>query len=215
MKTLLALILSFSAITGVLADDKYENAMKKNLDKIDEYTTSDDYIKLANNFERIALAEADKWLPYYYASFIYVLANYADSSKTQKDIFLDKAVELINKADSLAPNNSEVYTLKGMLAQARMQIDPMSRWQKYGGEAQFSFQKAMEADSLNPRPEYLVGAGVFYTPKQFGGGPDKAKPILENSLRKYEQFVPANDLMPTWGKQMVEELLKQIGETKQ
>ena len=215
MKTLLALILSFSAITGVLADDKYENAMKKNLDKIDEYTTSDDYIKLANNFERIALAEADKWLPYYYASFIYVLANYADSSKTQKDIFLDKAVELINKADSLAPNNSEVYTLKGMLAQARMQIDPMSRWQKYGGEAQFSFQKAMEADSLNPRPEYLVGAGVFYTPKQFGGGPDKAKPILENSLRKYEQFVPTNDLMPTWGKQMVEELLKQINETKQ
>ena len=215
MKTLLALILSFSAITGVLADDKYENAMKKNLDKIDEYTTSDDYIKLANNFERIALAEADKWLPYYYASFIYVLANYADSSKTQKDIFLDKAVELINKADSLAPNNSEVYTLKGMLAQARMQIDPMSRWQKYGGEAQYSFQKAMEADSLNPRPEYLVGAGVFYTPKQFGGGPDKAKPILENSLRKYEQFVPTNDLMPTWGKQMVEELLKQINETKQ
>lgn len=215
MKTLLALILSFSAITGVLADDKYENAMKKNLDKIDEYTTSDDYIKLANNFERIALAEADKWLPYYYASFIYVLANYADSSKTQKDIYLDKAVDLINKADSLAPNNSEVYTLKGMLAQARMQIDPMSRWQKYGGEAQYSFQKAMETDSLNPRPEYLVGAGVFYTPKQFGGGPDKAKPILENSLRKYEQFVPANDLMPTWGKQMVEELLKQINETKQ
>lgn len=215
MKTLLALILSFSVITGVYADDKYETAMKKNLDKINEYTTSNDYIKLANNFERIALAEADKWLPYYYASFIYALANYADSSKTQKDIFLDKAVELINKADSLSPNNSEVYTLKGMLAQARMQIDPMSRWQKYGGEAQYSFQKAMEADSLNPRPEYLVGAGVFYTPKQFGGGPDKAKSILENSLRKYEQFVPANDLMPTWGRQMVEELLKQINETKQ
>lgn len=215
MKTLLALILSFSVITGVYADDKYETAMKKNLDKINEYTTSNDYIKLANNFERIALAEAGKWLPYYYASFIYVLANYADSSKTQKDIFLDKAVELINKADSLSPDNSEVYTLKGMLAQARMQIDPMSRWQKYGGEAQYNFQKAMEADSLNPRPEYLVGAGVFYTPKQFGGGPDKAQPILENSLRKYEQFVPENDLMPAWGKQMVEELLKQINETKQ
>ena len=214
MKTLLALILSISVITGVFADDKYDNAMKKNLDKINECTTTDDYIKLANNFERIALAEADKWLPYYYASFVYVLANYADSSKTQKDIYLDKAVKLINKADSLSPNNSEVYTLKGMIAQARMQIDPMNRWQKYGGEAQYSFQKAMEADSLNPRPEYLVGAGVFYTPKQFGGGPDKAKPILENSLRKYEQFVPANDLMPAWGKQMVEELLKQIGEIK-
>jgi len=130
-------------------------------------------------------------------------------------MYLDKANEFILTADSLAPNNSEVLTLKGMIAQARMQDDPMSRWQKYGGEAQFNFQKAMETDSLNPRPEYLIGVGVFYTPKQFSGGPVKAKPILENSFRKYEQYVPENDLMPKWGKQMVEELLKQINETKQ
>lgn len=215
MKTLLALILSFTVITGTLADDKYESAMKKNLDKIDECTTFNDYIKLANNFERIALAEADKWLPYYYTSFMYVLASYTDSVKEMKDGYLDKALQFVNNADSLQPNHSEIYTLKGMLAQARMQIDPMSRWQKYGGEAQSNFQKAIEADTLNPRPEYLIGVGVYYTPQQFGGGPDKAKPILENSLRKYEQFVPENDLMPVWGKQMVEEILKQIGETKQ
>lgn len=215
MKTLLALILSFSVIATVLADDKYEKAVRKNLERMDTCRNSTDYLSVANAFERIALAENGKWLPYYYASLNYVLASYVDSSKSQKDMYLDEAAGFINTADSLEPNNSEVYTLKGMLAQARMQIDPMSRWQKYGGEAQFNFQKAMEADSLNPRPEYLVGAGIFYTPKQFGGGPDKAKPILENSLRKYEQFVPANDLMPKWGKQMVEELLKQIGEPKQ
>jgi hypothetical protein len=215
MKIFLTILFSISIITCIIADDKYESAMKKNLDKIEECKTSGDYLKLANNFERIALAEADKWLPYYYASFVCVLANYSDSSNSQKDIYLDKALAFVDKADSLDPDNSEIYTLKGMLGQARMQIDPMNRWQKYGGEATMNFNKAVEIDSLNPRPEYLIGAGVYYTPKQFGGGPENAKPILENSLRKYEQFVPANDLMPNWGKQAVEQLLKRINEAKQ
>lgn len=215
MKLFLTLLFAFSVVAGSYADDKYEKAVKKNLEKMDTSRTAADYMAVANAFERIALAENNKWLPYYYASLNYVLASYSDSSSSQKDLYLDKADRFINAADSLVPNNSEIYTLKGMIAQARMQVDPMSRWQKYGGEAQFNFQKAMEADSLNPRPEYLIGVGVFYTPKQFGGGPDKAKPILENSLRKYGLFVPASDLMPRWGKQMVEQLLKQIGETKQ
>lgn len=214
MKLFLTLLFAFSVVTGIYPDDKYEKAVKKNLEKMDTSRTAADYMAVANAFERIALAENNKWLPYYYASLNYVLASYSDSSSSQKDLYLDKADRFINAADSLVPNNSEIYTLKGMIAQARMQVDPMSRWQKYGGEAQFNFQKAMEADSLNPRPEYLIGVGVFYTPKQFGGGPDKAKPILENSLRKYEQFVPANDLMPRWGREMVEQLLKQIGEMK-
>ena len=215
MKLFLTLLFAFSVIAGIYADDKYEKTVKKNLEKMDTSRTAADYMAVANAFERIALAENNKWLPYYYASLNYVLASYSDSSNSQKDLYLDKADGFINTADSLVPNNSEIYTLKGMIAQARMQVDPMSRWQKYGGEAQFNFQKAMEADSLNPRPEYLIGVGVFYTPKQFGGGPDKAKPILENSLRKYGLFVPASDLMPRWGKQMVEQLLKQIGEMKQ
>lgn len=214
MKLFLTLLFTFSVVTGIYADDKYEKAIKKNLERMDTCRNSADYLNVANAFERIALAENNKWLPYYYASLNYVLASYSDSSSSQKDLYLDKADRFINAADSLVPNNSEIYTLKGMIAQARMQVDPMSRWQKYGGEAQFNFQKAMEADSLNPRPEYLIGVGVFYTPKQFGGGPDKAKPILENSLRKYGLFVPENDLMPRWGKQMVEQLLKQFGEMK-
>lgn len=205
---LLALIISIS----VYADDKYEQAMKKNIAKIDECKTANDFIRLANGFERIALAESDKWLPYYYSSFLYVLAGYSDSSNTRKDIYLDKAVNFIDLADSLSPNNSEIYTLKGMIAQARMQIDPMARWQKYGMEADKNFKMAVELDTLNPRPEYLIGIGVYYTPTQFGGGPTTAKPILEKSLSKYEQFVPENDMMPNWGKEQVEQILKQINE---
>ena len=214
MKIFLTILFSISIIAGIYADDKYEQAMKKNLEKMDTCKTTADYINIANAFERIALAEGNKWLPYYYASLNYILASFIDSSTTQKDSYLDKAVALNNVADSLEPNNSEIYTIKGLTAQSRMRIDPMNRWQKYGGEATMNFNKAVEIDSLNPRPEYLVGAAVFYTPKQFGGGPENAKTILEKSLNKYEQFVPANDLMPRWGKETVEQLLSQINSSK-
>ena len=214
MRRSLSVILSLLFLTVAIADDKYEKEIKKNLEKIDECKTPNDFIKLANNFERIAAAEKDKWLPYYYSAFVYVLASYVDSSNSRKDIYLDKSDKFNNIADSLLPNNSEIYTLKGMISQARMQVDPMNRWQKYGADATNNFTKAMQIDTLNPRPEYLIGVGIFFTPKQFGGGPTTAKPILEKSLDKFEKFVPENEIMPKWGKEQVVEYLKQINEGK-
>lgn len=214
MRRSLSVILSLMFLTIAIADDKYEKEIKKNLEKIDECKTPNDFIKLANNFERIAVAEKDKWLPYYYSAFVYVLASYADSLNSRKDIYLDKSDKFNNIADSLQPNNSEIYTLKGMISQARMQVDPMNRWQKYGADATKNFTKAMEIDTLNPRPEYLIGVGIFFTPKQFGGGSTAAKPILEKSLAKFEKFVPENEIMPKWGKEQVMDYLKQINEGK-
>ena len=212
MKKAMLIFLSLLFFTVAIADDKYEKEIKKNIEKINACKTSNDFIKVANNFERIAVAEKDKWLPYYYSAFVYVLASYADSSNIRKDIYLDNAFKFNEIADSLQPNNSEIYTLNGMISQARMQVDPMNRWQKYGADATNYFTKAMQIDTLNPRPEYLIGIGIFFTPKQFGGGSTAAKPILEKSLAKFEKFVPENDIMPNWGKGQVVEYLKQINE---
>ena len=214
MRKPLSILLSLLFLTVAIADDKYEKEIKKNLEKIDECKTPNDFIKLANNFERIAVAEKDKWLPYYYSAFVYVLASYTDSVNSRKDIYLDKAFKFNGMADSLMPNNSEIYTLKGMISQARMQIDPMNRWQKYGTDATANLTKAMQIDTLNPRPEYLIGVGTYYTPQQFGGGPQTAKPILEKSLAKYEKFIPESEIAPNWGRENLEEILKAVNDSK-
>lgn len=214
MRKPLSILLSLLFLTVAIADDKYEKEIKKNLEKIDECKTPNDFIKLANNFERIAVAEKDKWLPYYYSAFVYVLASYTDSVNSRKDIYLDKAFKFNGIADSLMPNNSEIYTLKGMISQARMQIDPMNRWQKYGTDATANLTKAMQIDTLNPRPEYLIGVGTYYTPQQFGGGPQTAKPILEKSLAKYEKFIPESEIAPNWGRENLEEILKAVNDSK-
>jgi hypothetical protein len=213
MKIILTILICFLTTIGVQADNgKYEKAMKKNLSKIDSARDVGSMLDVANGFERIAFAEKEKWLPYYYASFMYVLAGFADTTISKKDGYLDKADTFINIADSLEEDEPEIYVLKGMIAQARLQVDPMNRWMIYGKVSSNNFNKAMELDTLNPRPEYLTGVSLYYTPEQFGGGSAAAKPLLEKSLEKYNQFVPDNDLMPNWGREMVEQLLEQINE---
>jgi hypothetical protein len=135
-------MLIFFTFAGAQTDDsKYEKAMKKNLAKIKEATDAASMLNVANGFERIAYAEKDKWLPYYYTSLMHTLAAFADTTVDKRDSYLDKADMFINIADSLEENESEIYTLKGMIAQARLQVDPMNRWMKYGAESTKNFNK--------------------------------------------------------------------------
>jgi hypothetical protein len=213
MKIILTMAICFLTAAGINADGgKYEKAMKKNISKIETARDVVSMLDVANGFERIAFAEKDKWLPYYYASFMHTLASFTDTTVSKKDDYLDKADVLLNIADSLEADESEIYVLGGMIAQSRLQVDPMNRWMIYGKVANTSFDMAMKLDTLNPRPEYLQGISLYYTPEQFGGGPAAAKPLLEKSLEKFEQFVPDNDLMPNWGRKMVGQLLEQINE---
>jgi len=207
--TFLLVVLCFVCVSRA-DDEKYIAAMKKNLMQMDSMKTVEDMVDLTNAFLRIANAEKDKWLPYYYASQLCVLTSFTDSVSSKKDGYLDEAVKLLAIADSLQPNESEIYVLKGFVCQARLQIDPMSRYMKFGFEMSSNFEKASALDPANPRPDYLKGMTLFYTPEQFGGGAKAAKPVLESSLKKYKEFVPKQELMPRWGQPQVEDILKQI-----
>ena len=211
MKTVFAVILCLTAVININAQDgRYEKAMKKNISMIDSAKDISSMLDVANRFERIAIAEKDKWLPYYYTAFMYTLASFTDTTKEKTDSYLDRADDFINIADSLENNESEIYVLKGMIAQARMQVDPMNRWMKYGAVSTANLQEAMKLDTLNPRPEYLMGVSIYYTPEQFGGGPENAKPLLEKSLEKFNIFNPDDELMPSWGRKAVEQFLELI-----
>ena len=96
-----------------------------------------------------------------------------------------------------------------MIASCHMMVNPMQRWQEYGAESNSNMDAAMEQDPTNPRPYYLKGQGLKYTPEQFGGGCKTAKPALQTSFDKYTAFKPASELHPTWGKDQVEQLLKE------
>jgi hypothetical protein len=95
-----------------------------------------------------------------------------------------------------------------MIASSHMMVNPMQRWQEYGAESSSNLEAAIAQDPTNPRPNYLKGQGLMYTPEQFGGGCKTAKVELQASLYKFSAFKPASELNPNWGKEQVESLMK-------
>ena len=96
-----------------------------------------------------------------------------------------------------------------MLASARIAVDPQTRGMQYGPEAGRLLQEAEQLSPGNPRVTLLLGQNAFYTPTQWGGGKDKAKPLLEKAIQQFSTFMPATDISPNWGKGLAEYLLAQ------
>lgn len=209
-KTALFLLIMIPALACFAQGEKYVKAMKANISAIDtSFRNPQNLLALANNFERIAQAEKNQWLPYYYAALCQVNYTYMEPDKSKVDAMADKATLLINKADSLQPDNSEVSCIKSMIASSHLMVDPMTRYMTYGPESNANMEKAIKQDPSNPRPYFLKGQGLKYTPEQFGGGCKTAKEQLQLAVDKYATFTPATEISPNWGKERAQMLLNE------
>jgi len=204
MKKLLTVIALATTVLVNAQDDKFTSGMKKNLAQFDSMKTTQDYVNLAANFERIGDAEKTQWLPYYYAGLALTTAGWRDPS-IDKDKNSEKVKALCDKADAIE-KNSEIQSIRNMAATQQMMVDPQSRWQTYGMEAGEALKKGMEMDPNNPRLYYLQGMSLFNTPEQFGGGKAKAKPVFEKAVTLFKAEQP-KPLYPHWGQKQAEEKL--------
>ena len=210
MKKFLFLMMVTALSVSVNAQsEKYISAMKTNISLTDSsFTNPDNFLGLANTFERIGAAEKTQWLPYYYAAYCRVNFAFMQQDRSGNDAIADKAEEMINKADSLQPKNSEISCVKSMIASVRLMVNPQQRYMQYGSLSSGFLTAAKEQDPTNPRPYMLKGQGLQFTPEQFGGGCKTAKPELEMAVEKFNTFKPASEISPNWGKTYTEGLLK-------
>ena len=211
MKQSILMIMAICLVSFSYAQsDKYVNAMKQNIQKLDSADQNSNYAAVANDFTRIADAEKIQWLPYYYAAYATVQQAYNEKDNNQKDAIADKANGLIAKAETiLGKENSETVVIKSMIATAHMMVDPQSRFMSYGSEAAGLMQKAMKLDPTNPRPELLQAQTTYFTPEAFGGGKDAAKPLFEKAFGMFKTFKPESDLSPSWGQGAAQYFLSQ------
>lgn len=208
MKKMFFVLLSLAIVTQVVAQsEKFTKAMTTTITTMDSAKTADDMLAASAAFERIGEAEKNQWLPYYYASLSQVIYAFMKNDMSNNDAFAGKAEQLLNKADALQPNNSEISCVKSMIATLRMLVNPQQRWQQYGATIQQELDNAKKQDPSNPRPFYLQGQNLRNTPEQFGGGCNPAKPVLEEAKKKYEAFKPASNIAPNWGKDQLEKTL--------
>lgn len=188
--------------TSLIADDvKYKKRMAKLIEKMDKNKEQADWLKSANNFERVAKAEKTKWLPYYYASYCHTIRSFYEKDKKKMDEILETAMTYADKADKLDENNSETLTLKAMIIQMQITVNPMQRGQSYGMKASGFLDKAIKSNPENPRPYFMRAQSLLYTPEMYGGGKAKACPIFKKAADKFESFEPESDIHPNWGKE--------------
>jgi hypothetical protein len=207
MKRILIITVLIAAFGSTALASNYEETMSKNIQKMYTLTSSSELVNLANQFQRIASVEKKEWLPRYYAAYCFITSTLFDEmSEDEKHQKLDMAQKEMDVLKGQAPDESEVYVLQAFLYQLR--ITDLSKGMKFSSLTNEALAVAEKLDSGNPRICYLRGTNIYYTPKMFGGGAEKAKPLFEKAAKMFETFQPGNPLYPSWGKQHNTQMLE-------
>ena len=210
--TILFSLLTLLFSLPVFAAD-YEATMKANVQKLNEAKTVTEFTELADQFERIANAEPAKWLPRDYVAYCYVSAitmNKLEAEEIHKK--LDIAQIQLDMLEKSFKNESEIHVLQAFVYQ--MRITDMAKGMKYSMLAGEKLDDAEKLNANNPRIYYLRGMNTFHTPKAFGGGKEKAKPLFEKAKSLFASQKPASSIDPNWGEWHNNQMLTECDKTE-
>jgi len=196
------ILLGAMALTVVSARAQDLNTVLKNTFTAFD-TTQDMSVKVqqSNKLSLIAKKWDNEWITHYYLAFSKTVLSYMEKDATKRDAYLDEADKEREDAVSiLKKETDETFVLAAMIANARMAIDPMARWQKYGALFSSNLESAKDLNPDNPRMYYLQGISKFYTPKAYGGGKKAAQPYFEKADGLFAKEAGGDITKPYWGK---------------
>jgi tetratricopeptide (TPR) repeat protein len=191
------------AIGGAHANDnKYIETMQKNIQAVYEAATVAEFQAAVNAFERIAQVENTRWEPQYYTAFGYLMICSREQDAGKKDQAIDRALAALEKAKSLAPEESEIIALEGFALMMRVSVDPATRGPQFAGLAVQSYEKALKYNPENPRALVLLAQMQYGTAQFFGSSTVEACETLRNAVGKFDTYKSDNVLAPQWGRRM-------------
>ena len=206
-KIVFFIALIFSLSTS--AQSQYEKGMTKafelwELGKITE---------AANLFERIAKAEKNNWIPWYYAGYINVMSSFGIKDEAQLNAKLDKASEHLDQAMLLSPKNPEIMIIQALRNTAFIAFDGQKYGMTLSAKNAAIYDKALKLAPNNPRlmlgkAEWDMGAARFFgkSTEPYCKDIAKALEIFKTPEKSEVKF------SPSWGQARAEEVLKQCGE---
>jgi hypothetical protein len=213
--TLILLFLALATIKSIAQERDYEGAMLNAITMMNSVSGIEETVRCANMFERIARAEKDKWLPYYYSAYSLVVVSYDVRDLQERDEILDIAQGLLDSALYRAPEESELHVLQAFLYPSRILVDPTARGMTYVEKMFKTLETAKKFNPDNPRIYFLEGVNLLNMPPSFGGGAEVAKPVLELAAKKFEAFQTDDPLWPTWGEEETRIELEKIEKAEQ
>ncbi len=206
-KLFVTIFVAMLAVCGLHAQGQYESGMKKAFELWGEGKNTE----AVAMFERIGQAEKDKWQPMYYACTVLITSSFEAKEMETKMAMLEKAKTHVAAAHERSPDNSEIYTMEGLLYTGYVAMDPPTYAMQFTQKINELHDKAIELNPNNPRAlsnkiEYEMGAARFF-------GQD-LKPFckrLEAVLVKFDEQDLSEPFAPDYGKERVEETIANCG----
>jgi hypothetical protein len=200
MRILFTLLLT--TLTGFTSfSQDWQQTLQAELQKLDTSKNISVWKQGIVKLEGLAKAHPDEWLLQYYTGWAYTQPSF----QVEAEELSDKAEPYVKKALELQPSNTETLTLMAYWLSARINASK-ARGVTLGAESRSYAQKAIEADSSNPRAYLIKALVTYYTPAIFGGGKKKAEPIVQETAQRFAAFKPKNALDPHWGNDIYQQL---------
>ena len=202
------LILSLVITAATYAQDAYTKGMQKAFQLWGEGKTVD----ASNMFERIANAEMDNWLPYYYVASIHTIAAFGEKDKEKLSQRLGIAQEFINTASRISPNNPEIMVQQAITHTAWIAFDGATYGITLSGKVASLYAQALQLAPDNPRVVFSKAEWDMGSAKYFGKDTAPYCKDVERSLELFDTFKAESAFHPNWGKERAETLLSQCKE---
>jgi hypothetical protein len=209
-KIILLTVATAFTIISANAQQDYKDVLQKTVTAFDTTQDFQKKTELANKLQLIAKKWDQDWITHYYVAYSDAILSYNEKDDTKKDAYLDDAEKEHEDAVSiLKKENDETYVLGAMIANARLAVNPMQRYMKYGKIFSEDLEAAKDINPDNPRIYHLQGMSKYYTPKAFGGGKKAAQPYFEKAEGLYANEATNDITKPYWGKWLNTYMLNQ------
>ena len=150
-------------------------------------------------FERIASAEKNSWLPYYYVALVNTTSAFGTQDPEKISALLSKAQDALDAEMVKDQANAELFVLQALIYTAWIVADPMTNGMKYSGKTMENYTKAQ---ALAPnKPRVVFGKADF----QIGGAKyfeTDTKPLcaeVDRAIELFRTFKPETPFHPKWG----------------
>ncbi len=163
MKSILSIFFALFVSANLLAggfdpykvDPKFEKELAPLLSTIDSVGAIA-YAAVLPTFKQISAKYPREWRGYYWEAMANLRKAEIDSTGN-KDVILDEAERLIDRAEMFVKENTELYLLRAWMLKQRIEVDSAKRQPKYGKDYKWYMDQVYKLDQGNPRYYYLKG----------------------------------------------------------
>ncbi|GMN04724.1 hypothetical protein MTsPCn5_01120 [Croceitalea sp. MTPC5] len=202
-KTIFTVLFLFALIAN--SQDQYNKGMEKAL----QLWSNGQTLEASNLFERIAMAEDDNWIPYFYVAVVNTTASFGEKDAVKLTQQLERAKEFSDIAKRLSPNNPELLIQEAMINTAWIAFDGATYGITLSPKNAKLYDQALKIAPENPRVVLSKAEWDMGTARYFGKDTTPYCNDVERALELFTNFKSEIPFYPVWGKERAEEVLKE------